>query len=133
MEKFNGLEISYAFDAWGISSQGERTSLIVKIIDNTAVLKEVYFSDTNITITENFKNEIRVQSLQLNQYVLGGNGGWISIQDNDYNECFSCDVCGNEWSILDEPLIEGLVDKTDEVTEETKSLLIKIFNNLINK
>lgn len=133
MEKFNGLEICYAFDAWGISSQGERTSLIVKIIDNTAVLKEVYFSDTNITITENFKNEIRVQSLQLNQYVLGGNGGWISIQDNDYNECFSCDVCGNEWSILDEPLIEGLVDKTDEVTEETKALLIKIFNNLINK
>lgn len=133
MEKFNGLEISYAFDAWGISSQGERTSLIVKIIDNTAVLKEVYFSDTNITITENFKNEIRVQSLQLNQYVLGGNGGWISIQDNDYNECFSCDVCGNEWSILDEPLIKGLVDKTDEVTEETKALLIKIFNNLINK
>jgi len=133
MEKFNGLEISYAFDAWGISSQGERTSLIVKIIDNTAVLKEVYFSDTNITITENFKNEIRVQSLQLNQYVLGGNGGWISIQDNDYNECFSCDVCGNEWSILDEPLIEGLVDKTDEVTDETKASLIKIFNNLINK
>lgn len=133
MEKFNGLEISYAFDAWGISSQGERTSLIVKIIDNTSVLKEVYFSDTNITITENFKNEIRVQSLQLNQYVLGGNGGWISIQDNDYNECFSCDVCGNEWSILDEPLIKGLVDKTDEVTEETKALLIKIFNNLINK
>jgi hypothetical protein len=129
MEKFNGLEISYAFDAWGISSQGERTSLIVKIIDNTAVLKEVYFSDTNITITENFKNEVRVQSLQLNQYVLGGNGGWISIQDNDYNECFSCDVCSNEWSILDEPLIEGLIDKTDEVTDETKALLIKVFNN----
>ena len=133
MEKFNGLEIRYAFDAWGISSQGERTSVSVKIIDNTPVLAEVYFADTNITITENFKNEVRVQSLQLNQYVLGGNGGWISIQDNDYNECFSCDVCGNEWSILDEPLIEGLVDKTDEVTEETKALLIKIFNNLINK
>ena len=132
MEKFNGLEIRYAFDAWGISSQGERTSVSVKIIDNTPVLTEVYFADTNITITENFKNEVRVQSLQLNQYVLGGNGGWISIQDNDYNECFSCDVCSNEWSILDEPLIEGLVDKTDEVTDETKALLIKIFNNLIN-
>ena len=133
MEKFNGLEIRYAFDAWGISSQGERTSVSVKIIDNTPVLTEVYFADTNITISENFKNEVRVQSLQLNQYVLGGNGGWISIQDNDYNECFSCDVCSNEWCILDEPLIEGLVDKTDEVTDETKALLIKIFNNLINK
>ena len=133
MEKFNGLEIRYAFDAWGISSQGERTSVSVKIIDNTPVLAEVYFADTNITITENFKNEVRVQSLQLNQYVLGGNGGWISIQDNDYNECFSCDVCSNEWSILDEPLIEGLIDKTDEVTDETKASLIKIFNNLINK
>ena len=132
MEKFNGLEIRYAFDAWGISSQGERTSVSVKIIDNTPVLTEVYFADTNITISENFKNEVRVQSLQLNQYVLGGNGGWISIQDNDYNECFSCDVCSNEWCILDEPLIEGLVDKTDEVTDETKALLIKIFNNLIN-
>ena len=133
MEKFNGLEIRYAFDAWGISSQGERTSVSVKIIDNTPVLTEVYFADTNITISENFKNEVRVQSLQLNQYVLGGNGGWISIQDNDYNECFSCDVCSNEWCILDEPLIEGLVDKTDEVTDETKALLINIFNNLINK
>jgi hypothetical protein len=133
MEKFNGLEIRYAFDAWGISSQGERTSVSVKIIDNTPVLAEVYFADTNITITENFKNEVRVQSLQLNQYVLGGNGGWISIQDNDYNECFSCDVCSNEWCILDEPLIDGLVDKTDEVTDETKASLIKIFNNLINK
>jgi len=133
MEKFNGLEIRYAFDAWGISSQGERTSVSVKIIDNTPVLTEVYFADTNITISENFKNEVRVQSLQLNQYVLGGNGGWISIQDNDYNECFSCDVCSNEWCILDEPLIEGLVDKTDEVTDETKEFLIKIFNNLINK
>ena len=129
MEKFNGLEIRYAFDAWGISSQGERTSVSVKIINNTPVLTEVYFADTNITITENFKNEVRVQSLQLNQYVLGGNGGWISIQDNDYNECFSCDVCSNEWCILDEPLIEGLVDKTDEVTDETKALLIKVFNN----
>ena len=67
--------------------------------------------------------------LQLNQYVLGGNGGWMSIQDNDYNECFSCDVCSNEWSILDEPLIEGLIDKADEVTDETKVLLIKVFNN----
>ena len=133
MEKFNGLEICYAFDAWGISSQGERTSVSVKIINNTPVLTEVYFADTNITITEKFKNEVRVQSLQLNQYVLGGNGGWISIQDNDYNECFSCDVCSNEWCILDEPLIDGLVDKTDEVTDETKASLIKIFNNLINK
>jgi len=29
----------------------------------------------------------------------------------------------------DEPLIEGLIDKTVEVTDETKALLIKVFDN----
>ena len=44
MEKFNGLKITFSNDSWGISSQGERSQVVVSISNGVASVESVYFA-----------------------------------------------------------------------------------------
>jgi len=131
MEKFNGLKITFFNDSWGISSQGERSHVVVSISNGIPSVESVYFAALGNDVKEKFNENDSVQSLALNEYTM--TAGYVTITNLEDDDLFFADYMSNEWSLMEDPLIEGLVDSAGEITKETVNLLLEIFHKAFEK
>ena len=132
MEKFNGLKITFSNDSWGISSQGERSQVVVSISNGVASVESVYFAALGNDVKEKFNENDAVKSLLLNEHTISA-GGQVIISNLEDDYLFWCDYMSHEWSLMEDPLIEGLIDSSGEITKETIHLLLEIFHKAFEK
>ena len=137
ISKLNGTTLNYGFNGWGVSYNGEPSSISIKIENGLAHIKELVIFPDDVVVTENFTEHMSRFPWTIGVHDREG-FFTITASDDEWKEFISCTLAEGDWDFNDvDPLVDFLIDKENKyvftLPKKSVQLLYDVFQQAIAK